>query len=110
VPFRPYFTKSGGSGAKEFKGARRITFNRVSSNLGGEEVPEPDEYLNGELMIYSGHGRIYVKSGMNEETTVRIVNTGGALFRVFTIQPGEIVETRAAQGIYIVNQKKVTVK
>ena len=110
VPFRPYFTKSGGSGAKEFKGARRITFNRVSSNLGGEEVPEPDEFLNGELMIYSGHGRIYVKSGMNEETTVRIVNTGGALIRVFTIQPGEIVETRTAQGIYIVNQKKITVK
>ncbi|MCR5849640.1 MAG: hypothetical protein K6G92_02880 [Bacteroidaceae bacterium] len=107
--FRPYFTGSY-SPVKEFKGARHITFTRASSSPGVEEYPEPDESLDGELMIYSGHGRIYVKSGLNEETTVRIVNTGGALIRVFTIQPGEIVETRTAQGIYIVNQKKVTVK
>lgn len=112
VPFRPYFTAVTGGGAKEFRAARAITFNRVNTNIGSEEEsePGPDERFNGRLIVTSGHGRILVKSELRAETTVRVVNTGGATVRVFTIQPGQTVETPAAQGIYIVNKKKISVR
>ena len=110
VPFRPYFTGSGGGGgAKEYKGkARAITFNRVSTAIGDES--EPEEYLDGELVVTSRNGRIIVKSGLHNATAIYIVNTGGATVRVFTIQPGQTVETPVAQGIYLVNQKKISVR
>ena len=112
LPFRPYFTAAtgGGSGAKEFRAARAITFNRLSTSIGSEEGSEPGERLSGNLTITSKNGRIFVKSGLMEATIVRIVNTGGAVVRVFTIQPGETIETPAAQGIYIVNKKKIVVR
>ena len=110
VPFRPYFTVASGGGAKEFRAARAITFNRISTSLNDEEESEPDERLDGELIITSKRGRILVKSSLMEETTVQIVNAGGALVRVFTIKPGQTVETQAAQGIYIVNKKKISVR
>ena len=112
VPFRPYFTAAtgGGGGAKEFRAARAITFNRVSTSIGNEEEAEPDEYLDGELIVTSRRGRILVKSGLRNATTVRIVNAGGALVNTFTIQPGQTVETPTVQGIYIVNKKKISVR
>ena len=110
VPFRPYFTKAPG-GVKEFRGARSIAFNQVRGSLGNDEGPsEPDDSLDGELKITSKHSRIIVKSGLNEETTVRIVNVGGSVINSFTIQPGEVVETHVAAGVYLVNQTKIAVK
>ena len=113
VPFRPYFTAAGGGGAKEFKGpmTRAITFNRVSSSVGNEEeTTQPEDELGGELIVYAKNSRIFVQSGLLEETSVRIVNAGGALIRVFTIQPGQTIETHAERGIYIVNNKKIYVR
>ncbi len=113
VPFRPYFTAAGGGGAKEFKGpmTRAITFSRVSASVGNdEEKTQPEEELGGELIVYAKNSRIFVQSGLLDETAVRIVNTGGALIRVFTIQPGQTVETSTAPGIYIVNKKKIYVR
>jgi hypothetical protein len=109
VPFRPYF-KLSGSGVKEFKDAKSIGFTRAGASLGGDDDAEPDEYLDGELTIWGSRGFIYVLSGLNEETKVRIVNTGGALVNSFTIEPGKTVRTQAAPGVYIVNNKKVTVR
>ena len=109
VPFRPYF-KLSGSGVKEFKDAKSIGFTRAGASLGGDDDAEPDEYLDGELTIWGSRGFIYVLSGLNEETKVRIVTTGGALVNSFTIEPGKTVRTQAAPGVYIVNNKKVTVK
>ena len=111
LPFRPYFTVASGSPAKEFKDIKSIAFSRASASLGDDEYSEPEEELNGELLIYSRFGRIIVKSGLNEETTVRIVNAAGALIRVFTIQPGETVETPInVSSVYIVNNKKISVR
>ena len=108
--FRPYF-KAAGAGVKEYKNlARSIVFSRMGASLSNEDEAEPEEYLDGKLWIYSRQGTIIVKSGLNEETTVRIVNAGGALIRVFTIQPGETVTTRVQRGVYIVNTRKITVK
>ena len=106
-PFRPYFTATGG-GVKPYKGARAITFNNVISAIGEEQLS--DERFNGELIVTAKRGRICVNSGLREEATVRIVNPAGALFRVFTIQPGQTIETPAAPGVYIVNKKKISVR
>ena len=112
--FRPYFTTASGGGAKEYKGAqgaKSIAFTRAGASLGGgEEDFGPEEYLDGELTIWSTHGRIVVRSGLNEETTVRIVNAGGALVSTYTIQPGQTVQTRVAPGVYIVNKKKIAAR
>jgi hypothetical protein len=69
-----------------------------------------DERFNGDLLITAKRRRIYVNSGLHEEATVQIVNTAGALIRVFTIQPGQTIETQAAPGIYLVNNKKISVR
>ena len=108
--FRPYFTGASGSPAKEYVATRAIFFNNVNSSLVGEDDAEPDEILDGELMIYTKRGRIYVKSGLKEDADICIVNAGGALVSTYTIQPGETVETVVARGIYLVNKKKIIVR
>ena len=114
VPFRPYFVgtpTSSEGGVKEFKDVQSITFNNTRSSLGNDEdQSEPEEAMDGELKITSKHARIIVKSGLSKETTVHIVNAGGAVISVYTIQPGEVVETRVAAGVYLVNQTKIVVK
>ena len=112
LPFRPYFTvaSGGGSGAKAYRAARAITFNQINASVGNEDESQPGDDLDGRLTVYSKDSRIFVQSGLREETTVRIINPGGALLRAFTIQPGQTVETRVASGVYIVNSKKVSVK
>ena len=110
VPFRPYFAAAG-SGVKEHgapRATRAIAFNSVETGL-DEEQTEPGEELKGQLHIFARRGRIYVKSGLLEATEVRIVNTAGSVVRVFTIQPGQTIETQTEPGIYIVNKKKLSV-
>ncbi len=109
VQFRPYFTTASGGGAKEYKGAKAIAFTRAAATPGNDEEVNPDECLHGELVVYSKGSRIYVESRLTEETTIHIVNASGALMRVFTIQPGQTIETWVAPGIYIVNKKKLSV-
>ena len=109
VQFRPYFTTAAGGGAKEYKGAKAIAFTRAAATPGNDEEVNPDECLHGELVVYSKGSRIYVESRLTEETTIHIVNASGALMRVFTIQPGQTIETWDAPGIYIVNKKKLSV-
>ena len=109
VQFRPYFTTAAGGGAKEYKGAKAIAFTRAAATPGNDEEVNPDECLHGELVVYSKGSRIYVESRLTEETTIHIVNASGALMRVFTIQPGQTIETWVAPGIYIVNKKKLSV-
>lgn len=110
IPFRPYFTKAPG-GVKEYRGVKSIAFNNTRSSLGNDEdQSEPEEAMDGELKITAKHARIIVKSGLSKETTVHIVNAGGAVISVYTIQPGEVVETHVAAGVYLVNQTKIVVK
>ena len=117
VQFRPYFTAATSGGSREFKDIESIVFTRASASLGGEEDSEPGEFAKGGLAIWSTHGRILVRSGLNEEATVHIVNAAGAHVRVFTIQPGETIETRIVNnGVFIVrtddgrHQKKLAVR
>lgn len=85
--------------------------NSTTVSLGNDEdQSEPEEAMDGELKITSKHARIIVKSGLSKETTVHIVNAGGAVISVYTIQPGEVVDTRVAAGVYLVNQTKIVVK
>ncbi len=110
VPFRPYFTAEQNP-AKEHRGVKSIAFNNTRSSLGNDEdQSEPEEAMDGGLKITAKHARIIVKSGLSKETTVHIVNAGGAVISVYTIQPGEVVETRVAAGVYLVNQTKIVVK
>ena len=110
VPFRPYFTKAPG-GVKEFRGARSIAFNQVRESLGHDEDPsEPDDDAEG-LFVSSQRGKIVVESKLQAEKNVRIVNAVGITVHSYTIQPGQIVETPiTADGVYIVNNKKLSVK
>ena len=111
VPFRPYFTAVPSGGTKEHRGVKSIAFNNTRSSLGNDEdQSEPEEAMDGGLKITAKHARIIVKSGLSKETTVHIVNAGGAVISVYTIQPGEVVETRVAAGVYLVNQTKIVVK
>ena len=48
---------------------------------------------------------------MKEATTIRIVNVGGITLANFVLEPGKTVETPInVPGVYIVNQKKLSIK
>ena len=52
-----------------------------------------------------------MKSNLNEQASVRIVNISGITLRTFTINPGETIVTPVhLGGIYIVNHKKIVVR
>ena len=109
VPFRAYFTApSGGSGARGV-----IFVNGDNSEMSTFLDPVQREESEAEegLVIRPGERSIIVKSCLNEQASVRIVNISGITLRTFTINPGETIVTPVhLAGIYIVNHKKVAVR
>ena len=103
--FRPYFVKSSGSSVK-----RRIVFSNEQSDMHGTEEPGDGIIRAGQLNITVNDHMIIVSSTLDEEAPVHIYNTAGQSVSIFTIQPGETVETRVNSGVFIVNKKKVIVK
>jgi len=101
VPFRPYITYQS-SGARENK-VRAITFNRSKYNIGVEDR-DPSEGAVGLLNVYAKKGRVVVESTLNVAADVRIVTSAGTAVQIFTIQPGETIDTRINYtGVYIVS-------
>ena len=108
--FRPYFSATSSSGAKEYKGLKRtIVFSKETAQMYEEE---PDDIgSTGKLIIRATQGKIIVTSTMDQPKDVTIVSAAGATIGHYTIQPGETRETPVtASGIYIVNRKKLSVK
>ena len=105
--FRPYFTASV-SGAGSRRTPSRIIFGGPNDN---DFEMGPESALNGKLEIYANGRSIIVRSHMTESTTVRIANVAGIIYRDFVIEPGQVIETPVkADGVYIVNKKKLFIK
>ncbi|MBO4454657.1 MAG: T9SS type A sorting domain-containing protein, partial [Paludibacteraceae bacterium] len=120
VPFRPYFIAASQSGAKQNKNAARsiiFTNNETSFSFGNDKNPSEGDVVDESILINVHRRKITVTSSLQQEAEVRIVNTAGLNVSVFTIQPGETIETNVNHsGVYIVQadggryQKKVAVK
>ena len=110
--FRPYFRTAPGSGVKEYKAkARTIVFSNVNAQMFRQEEQEDDISSTGQLIIRAEEGKIVVSSTLAEPKLVNIVSASGAAVDRYTIQPGETREsTVIASGVYIVNQKKLSVR
>ena len=110
--FRPYFRTASGSGVKEYKAkARTIVFSNVNAQMFRQEEQEDDISSTGQLIIRAEEGKIVVSSTLAEPKLVNIVSASGAAVDRYTIQPGETREsTVIASGVYIVNQKKLSVR
>lgn len=103
LPFRPYFVKAGGDGARETT-TRSIIFRQNESQLGGaEDNPHLRDEEGASLSISSKHHKIIVTSALRAATDIRIVSVSGITIAAYTIEPGESVETRVNNsGVYIV--------
>ena len=105
--FRPYFTATVTSSSSPKMMPERILFGDGYSGLEGE----PKSVFDGDLEIYVQGHKIVAKSHLTEATTVRVLNVGGVTIANYVLQPGETVETPIlADGVYIVNKKKLLVK
>ena len=110
VPFRAYFTAP----LDNPNPTRGVIFvngdNSEMSTFLDPVQREEAEAVEG-LIIRPGERSIIVKSCLNEQASVRIVNISGITLRTFTINPGETIVTPVhLAGIYIVNHKKVAVR
>ncbi len=104
--FRPYFTATVTSSSSPKMIPERILFGDGISSLDG-----PESALDGDIEIYVQGHKIIAKSHLTEATTVRVLNVGGVTIANYVLQPGETVETPIlADGVYIVNKKKLLVK
>ncbi|MBR4730289.1 MAG: T9SS type A sorting domain-containing protein, partial [Prevotella sp.] len=118
VAFRPYFTRTTETTTAARPVTRSIVFSNEDSQLKGvEEKGDPNDEDPGNLSIYAKKHKIIVESALNRDIDVRIVNTAGITVSTFTLEPGEIVETRIVNaGVYIVQSadgrytKKLAVK
>ena len=103
VPFRPYFMLATNVPAVREK-TRSIVFSNDDSQLEGDDDSDPRGKSAVGLNIYAKRKKIIVESNLRETTEVRILNTTGMTINSFTIEPGEIVETRIYNaGVYIVH-------
>ena len=99
--FRPYFTSTTGSGARNV--TRTILFSNDNSELQGVEEKGDPNGDPGTLRIYSQKHKIVVESALTRDIDVRIVNAAGITVTTFNIEPGETIETRINNaGVYIV--------
>ena len=95
--FRPYFI----SGASEARQTRSILFSKGPAEIDIPHESKKDE--PGTLNIYPVRKKIIVESSLRYATEVRVVTVSGVTLNTFTIQPGEVVETRVnTSGVYIV--------
>ena len=107
--FRPYFE------APAVRNARGLTRSIVFSDNTNDDLHGILENGNGndtgKLTFSTGRKTIIVTSTLKQEAPVTIHSTDGVVIAAFNIQPGETIETKVNRaGIYIVNNKKVTVK
>ena len=107
--FRPYFE------APAVRTARGITRSIVFSDNTNDDLhgilENGNGYDTGKLTFSTGRKTIIATSTLRQEAPVTIHTTSGVVVAAFNIQPGETIETQVNQaGVYIVNNKKVTVK
>ena len=108
LAFRPYFVATSTTKSAGVKGMlpEYIVF---SGEYGIED--EPESAIDGSLEIYARGRTIITTSHMKEATTIRIVNAAGITLANFVLEPGKTVETPInVPGVYIVNQKKLSIK
>ena len=118
TPFHPYFKQkqTNHSGSRGQQGTvNSIIFNNEVSNLNATTIHMT--YSGEDLLVKTGRKKIVVESQLREDADVRIVTPAGITLSSFSIEPGEIVETRIeSSGVYIVYAangkyvKKVIVK
>lgn len=101
VPFRPYLAISSSSAKKH-----------QAINISYEATAIKDKDINRAhgLRIYAKNHAIHIESYLEVETDVNIYNTAGVLISSLRILPGEQRQVSVASGIYIVNQKKLSVR
>ena len=100
IPFRGYLTTTP-------SGAPKRIF--ISSAAEEEEEPAEDVIERG-LTIYGKNQAIYIESTLEHEATLTIFTMSGQLVKRITLQPmsKEVIPV-TSRGIYIVNNKKVSV-
>jgi len=116
-PFRAYMTvgavSNGAKAAGSIEGGEPdvIYINALGISLEdkGIEEPETEEVIesNG-LKIYPSGRRIVVES--TYATTLNVYSMSGKLVRVLDVRPGTSIYSGFAQGIYVVDQKKLRLK
>lgn len=101
VPFRGYIEPTSRGNAP-----KRIVITGAAEE---EEEPAEDVIERG-LTIYSKDGAIYVESTLEHETTLTIHTMSGQVVKRITLQPmsKEVIPV-TSRGIYIVNNKKVSI-
>ena len=112
--FRPYFEATPASPSRPV--TRSIVFaNETNESYMPHEAHNSNE--PGTLDIRAGRRKIVVTSTLRTVVDVRIVAASGITYSMFTLKPGETVETRIDNsGVYIVQTtdgqflKKVSVK
>ena len=110
-PFRPYFVQTAASGGA--RPTRSILLMGDASDLAQPNVPYGHSTADeaGTLAISGGRRKVVVTSTLRQPADVTITNAAGITVATFTIEPGQTQETRINQpGVYIVNQKKVSVR
>ena len=105
--FRPYFTTSTSSPAREIK---YIEFTNITDG-----TLEPDEDIlgkeKGKLEIFTKCRNIYTISHLKENINIVIVDAAGATLTTYTLKPDQTIVTPiTAPGAYIVNKTKVFIK
>ena len=97
--FRTYFEAD----SKVVKApTRRIRFNNVSSQLGGDEQSEGNMAEN--VDIRAGKRKVIVTSNLKHTADVRIFNVGGLCIANFNIEPGQTIEHPVYHdGVYVVH-------
>ena len=95
---------------------RRIRFNNVSSQFGGEDQEQRD-HVSESIEFFAKKHAIVVTSHMHNVADVGIYSASGICISTFDIQPGETIETPIYNsGVYIIRAAgghythKVTIK
>ena len=104
--FRPYFVAT-----STFVGTSRRMANQILFVNDNGQIDEPLSVVDGTLEIYAKDHHIITTSHLTDPVTITIVNVAGVTFANYVLKPGETIETPVhANGVYIVNRKKLLVK
>ncbi|MBO7260443.1 MAG: T9SS type A sorting domain-containing protein, partial [Bacteroidaceae bacterium] len=102
-PFRVYLKREANSAPTRGGVLEYIPIGGEADNI-AEQAP-----LSG-LNIYSRNNVIYIESALDHETMVTIYSTSGQIITRVKVAPGATVKVPiSANGVYIVNRKKIIV-
>ena len=105
--FRPYFFTPLLTGSTKMGSPNEIIFTGDYDDL----IDEPITLNDGSLEIYTRGHKIITTSHLADPVTITIVNVAGIRYANYVLQPDETIETPVqADGVYIVNRKKLLVK